>query len=86
PTAQELYADGVHLATNTYELGNTGLGRETSRNIDLTLRKHAGDTTFSASVFHNKVKNYIYADTLDRYEDFRLIEYTQRDAEFTGVE
>ena len=86
PTAQELYADGVHLATNTYELGNTGLGRETSRNIDLTLRKHSGDTTFSASVFHNRVKNYIYADTLDRYEDFRLIEYTQRDAEFTGVE
>ncbi|WP_088146420.1 TonB-dependent receptor domain-containing protein [Achromobacter denitrificans] len=86
PTAQELYADGVHLATNTYELGNADLGRETSHNIDLTLRKHSGDTTFSASVFHNRVKNYIYADTLDRYEDFRLIEYAQRDAEFTGVE
>ncbi len=86
PNAQELYADGVHLATNTYELGNADLGRETSHNIDLTLRKHSGDTTFSASVFHNRVKNYIYADTLDRYEDFRLIEYTQRDAEFTGVE
>ena len=37
-------------------------------------------------MFHNRVKNYIYANTLDRYEDFRLIEYTQRDAEFTGVE
>lgn len=86
PNAQELYADGVHLATNTYELGNADLGRETSHNIDLTLRKHSGDTTFSASVFHNRVKNYIYANTLDRYEDFRLIEYTQRDAEFTGVE
>ena len=86
PTAQELYAKGVHLATNTYEIGNAGLGRETSHNIDLTLRKHSGATTFSASVFHNRVKNYIYANTLDRYEDFRLIEYTQRDAEFTGVE
>ncbi|MGE8611204.1 MAG: TonB-dependent receptor domain-containing protein [Achromobacter veterisilvae] len=86
PTAQELYADGVHIATNTYELGNSDLGRETSHNIDLTLRKHSGDTTFSASVFHNRVKNYIYANTLDRYEDFRLIEYAQRDAEFTGVE
>ena len=72
--------------TNTYEIGNAGLGRETSHNIDLTLRKHSGATTFSASVFHNRVKNYIYANTLDRYEDFRLIEYTQRDAEFTGVE
>ncbi|GAB1577095.1 TonB-dependent receptor domain-containing protein [Bordetella petrii] len=86
PSAQELYADGVHLATNTYEVGNPDLGKETSRNIDLTLRKHAGDTTFSLSAFHNRVKNYIYADTLDQFEDFRLIEYTQRDAEFTGLE
>lgn len=86
PSAQELYADGVHLATNTYELGNASLDKETSRNIDLTLRKHAGDTTFTVSAFHNRVRNYIYANTLDRYEDFRLIEYTQRDAEFVGVE
>jgi len=86
PSAQELYADGVHLATNTYEIGNPDLGKETSRNIDLTLRKHEGDTTFSLSAFHNRVKNYIYANTLDQFEDFRLIEYTQRDAEFTGLE
>jgi len=86
PSAQELYADGVHLATNTYEIGNPDLGKETSHNIDLTLRKHAGDTTFSLSAFHNRVKNYIYADTLDQFEDFRLIEYTQHDAEFAGLE
>lgn len=86
PTAQELYADGVHLATNTYELGNAGLDEETSRNVELTLRRRAGDTTFSLSAFRNRVKNYIYANTLDRYEDFRLIEYVQRDAEFTGIE
>ena len=86
PTAQELYADGVHLATNTYEIGNADLGKETSHNIDLTLRKHEGDTTFSLSAFHNRVKNYIYANTLDQYEDFRLIEYAQHDAQFTGIE
>ncbi|MEI2415823.1 TonB-dependent receptor [Orrella sp. JC864] len=86
PTAQELYADGIHLATNTYEIGNPDLDRETSRNIDLTLRKTEGATTFSISAFHNRVKNYIYAQTLDRYEDFRLIEYAQHDAVFNGVE
>ncbi|MBY0243497.1 MAG: TonB-dependent receptor, partial [Burkholderiaceae bacterium] len=36
PSAEELYADGVHLATNTYEIGNQDLGRETSHNLDLT--------------------------------------------------
>ena len=86
PNAQELYADGVHLATNTYEIGDAGLGRETSRNIDFTLRKHSGDLTARASVFHNRVNNYIYANTLDQFEDFRLIQYTQRDATFVGIE
>ncbi|VFR42837.1 Zinc-regulated outer membrane receptor [plant metagenome] len=86
PSAQELYADGIHLATNTYEVGDANLDKETSRNIDLTLRKKAGDTTFSVSAFHNRVRNYIYANTLDQFEDFRLIQYSQRDAEFTGIE
>src|SRR5690606_28744651 len=37
PTAQELYARGVHLATNTYEMGDAGLGKETARTVDLGL-------------------------------------------------
>ncbi len=86
PGAQELYANGIHMATNTYELGDPGLTAETSRNIDLTLRKYEGDTRFSLTVFHNSIKHYIFANTLDRYKDFRLIEYTQRDASFTGIE
>lgn len=86
PTAQELYANGIHLATNTYEIGNPELRKETSRNLDLTIRKTGGDTRWQASVFHNRVRDYIYARTLDRHEDFRLIEYAQQDADFTGVE
>ncbi|XYJ12293.1 TonB-dependent receptor domain-containing protein [Telluria sp. B2] len=86
PTAEELYADGVHLATSTYEIGNQDLGKETSNNLDLTLRKFAGATTFSLSAFHNRVKNYIHANTLDKHEGFQLVEYAQRDAVFTGLE
>ena len=86
PTAEELYADGVHLATSTYEIGNQDLDKETSNNLDLTLRKFAGATTFSLSAFRNRVKNYIYANTLDNHEGFQLVEYAQRDAVFTGLE
>lgn len=86
PAAEELYADGVHLATSTYEIGNQNLGKETSNNIDLTLRKFEGNTTFSLSAFHNRVDNYIYAHTLDNHEGFQLVEYAQRDATFTGLE
>jgi len=86
PTAEELYADGAHLATSTYEVGNQNLDKETSNNIDLTFRKFAGNTTYSLSAYHNKVDNYIYARTLDNFEGFQLVEYAQRDATFTGLE
>ncbi len=86
PSAEELYADGLHMATSTYERGNAGLKKETSRNLELTLRKLAGPTTFSVGVFRNSVSNYIYANTVDEQDGLQLIDYTQRDVSFTGIE
>src|SRR5690606_26577251 len=86
PNVQELYARGVHLATNTYELGDATLDEETSNSIELTLRKTQGATTFNASAFHYDYDGYIFADTLDQFEEFRLIRYNQADATFTGIE
>lgn len=86
PNAQELYANGVHMATNTYELGTATLGKETAKSIDLTFRKKAGATTFTIGAYHQDFDNYIFANTLDRFEDFRLIRYTAADAKFTGID
>lgn len=99
PHAQELYARGIHLATNTYECGlvpdpltcggpenNATLETETANNVELTLRKNVGDLTFAVGAFRNDLRDYIYGRTLDQFEDFRLIKYTQDDATFTGVE
>jgi iron complex outermembrane recepter protein len=86
PNVQELYARGVHLATSTYELGQADLDVETANTLELTFRKTAGDTTFSIGAFRHDFDDYIYARTLDRFEDFRLIEYTQADAGFTGLD
>lgn len=86
PTAEELYADGLHLATSTYEVGNPRLKKETSNQIDLTLRKLDGPTTYSVSVFRSKVDDFIYGRTLDVHENLQLLAYTQGDAVFTGLE
>ena len=86
PSAQELYARGLHLATSTYEKGDDQLRSETSRNIDLSLRKTSGDTTFSASVFRNRISDYIYGRTLDELDGLQLLQYSQGDATFTGFE
>ena len=86
PTAEELYADGLHLATATFERGNADLKAETSHNIDLSLRKTAGDTSFSVGAYRNRVSDFIHARTLDAVEGLQLVEYAQRDAVFTGIE
>lgn len=95
PQAQELYANGVHVATNTYECGllacpslgaSAEVNPETSRNLGLNLRKIAGDFTFDIGAYHNHIDDYIYARTLDQIEVFRLIRYSQIEAEFTGAE
>lgn len=86
PSAQELYAEGVHLATNTYEQGNHALNVETANTAEWSLRKHKGTFGFEWSAYINQADDYIYAKTLDQFEDFRLIEYTQADAKFYGTE
>ena len=86
PLAQELYADGGHFATNTYELGNDQLSKEKSNNVELGF--HYDDNTFDyhVHVYHNWFDDYIYAQTLDRYKDFRLVQYAQDKAKFYGAE
>ena len=88
PTAEELYAYGPHAASRTVELGNIELDEETSHNAELTLRKFAGRTTFSFSLFRNQVDDFIFAaDTgKDIGGGYREIEYRQQDAVLTGAE
>ncbi len=86
PTAQEMFARGVHLATNTYELGTASLNLETAKSAELTLRKAEGRLTGTVSVYSYDYDNYIFANTLDQHEDFRLIRYEQADAKFTGID
>lgn len=92
PNVQELFSNtltpyrGIHLATNTWELGTPDLPVETGKSIDLTFRKTRGDTTFTIGLYHQAYDNYIFAETLDQFEDFRLIRYMAADATFTGFD
>lgn len=86
PMAQELYSQGKHLATNTYELGNENLAVEKSNNLELGFHYDTDRLNYHVHVFHNWFDDYIYAQTLDRYKDFRLIQYAQDKARFYGAE
>lgn len=86
PTAEELYANGPHLASHSYEIGNADLKRETANNLDVSLRKYAGDTTFSVGAYHNRIDDFIYGRTLAVHDSLQLLQYDQRNAVLTGIE
>ena len=86
PLAQELYANGRHFATNTYERGNENLDIEKSNNVELGLHFDNDRVDYHIHVYHNWFDDYIYAATTDHFKNFRLVDYTQDKARFYGVE
>ena len=102
PSVVELFMNGPHLATGKYEVGNTSLDIEKSKNVDMTL-SFEGDSTYAfASFYKNDVDNYIYLldETEEEHEEhdeeheeghddhggLTLANYLQQDAKFQGFE
>jgi iron complex outermembrane receptor protein len=65
PSAEELYSNGPHEATASFEVGDAGLRKEVSRNLDLTVRRTEGEVRWKVNAFANRVKDYIYAASRD---------------------
>lgn len=65
PTIEELFADGPHLATNTFEIGDPSLDEETSNNFDLSLRKVNGKWTWTLNLFANLIDDFIFLQESD---------------------
>lgn len=61
PAIEELFANGPHLATNTFEIGDAGLDSEVSTNFELFVKRVEGRWRWSAGVFYNDISDYIFA-------------------------
>jgi iron complex outermembrane receptor protein len=91
PTYVELFAEGLHVATGTYEIGDPGLDPEESFSIDLSLRKQAGRVTGSVSAFYYRFDNFISLqptgnDFVEDGEAFPEFAYEATRADFVGAE
>ena len=97
PSAVELFMNGPHLASGRFEVGNSGLKSERSKNVDLTLNYDKNGFFGVFTVFKNDVDNYIYlldeteeehTDHDEEHHDEGLIlaKHLQKDAEFLGYE
>jgi iron complex outermembrane receptor protein len=87
PKDYELFADGPHLATHAYEVGNAQLALEQSTNLDVGLNWKQGAHRMALSAFVNHFNNYIAQEaTGGNRSDLPEYAYTQVQARFTGLE
>ena len=59
PNFQELFADGEHVATDVYEVGNRNLGKEQGFGLEWELAKVRGPLSGSFSVYYNRFSSFI---------------------------
>jgi iron complex outermembrane receptor protein len=87
PTAEELFARGGHDATFQFIVGDPNLDVETSRGVDVSVRKKAGVVTGTLSGYYNSFSDYIdFSPTADFEDGLRVFNYTPKDADFFGGE
>jgi len=65
PAIEELYANGPHAGTASFEVGDNTLRRERSNNLDFSLRKVTGAWRWKAGAFVQRFRDYIFAQRQD---------------------
>lgn len=59
PKDYELFANGPHIATAAYEVGDSGLRKEKSTHVDVGVAWKDGPNRFAINAFANRFKNFI---------------------------
>lgn len=59
PRDYELYANGPHAASGTYEIGSVDLSKERSNNFEAGTKWQRGANRFSLNVYYNRYSSYI---------------------------
>lgn len=87
PTDVELFADGPHVASRTFEVGAPDLDVERAVSAELTARTQFADWSLEASVFRADYDGFIAAFATGAEEDgFPVFAYRQEDAVLAGFE
>jgi iron complex outermembrane receptor protein len=87
PNAEELYSEGPHLSTRSYEIGNAGLHKEINLDADLSVRKLTGRLTGEINLFVNRFDDFIFQRLTDEViEELPVLVYENGDAIFRGAE
>jgi len=89
PSYFELYANGAHIATGQFELGNSNFDVEKSNGIDAQIRWKQGKNSFSLGAYYTRFNNFIgLFDTgeIEPVENLPVAQFRAVPAVFKGLE
>lgn len=87
PKDYELFANGPHVATGTWETGNPGLHEERSTTVDLGAHWKDGPHRFAVTAFASRYGNFIgLLPTGASADDLPVYAYAGVQARFVGLE
>jgi len=87
PKDYELFANGPHLATNAWEIGNKDLGLEKSKSFDAGMQWKSGPDSLNVTAFASQFANYIgLMNTPDVEDGLPVQVYQGVKAQFRGIE
>lgn len=87
PAGEELFADGPHIATQQFEIGDPDLGVESAWGVEAFARGQIGSVQFGLAAYRQWFDNFIYLQGTGEEEDeLPVFVFLQQDAEFVGFE
>ena len=87
PSAEELFSNGPHIATQAFEIGDTQLTTEKAWGAEAFVRGRIGPASVNIAVFQNWFDDYVYlSGTGAEEDDLPVFQYLQSDARYFGVE
>lgn len=87
PSAEELFANGPHHGTETFEIGDPFLKIERARSVEGILRGNLSGFDIELTAFHSWFSNFIYAARTGDIEDgLPVYHIEQADARLYGFE
>ncbi|WP_245930920.1 TonB-dependent receptor [Methylobacterium radiodurans] len=97
PTGYELFSQGPHDATATFEIGDPTLRLERARTVEASIRHALGPLRFEATGFYTRYTGFIYKRltglrcdddfaSCGAGDELRQVVYSQQNATFYGAE
>lgn len=90
PAEEELYANGPHAATASFEIGDPFMREERADQAELGLHHHGKRFEAKAAIYQTDFKGFIYlvdtGTTTPDAEALPIRQWSQADARFRGIE